>query len=137
MSLVNLMVSIKKCKKPFKNIKIRLRQRSDLGRNHRRQPELVSPRWTVEQLCFMRAGNGTRGLHPESRRRDFFLFVRAGSAPRVSRPRVETSSCVRVHDPASLQPASSSFISSVVVSHEFSLSTAIPAIVVINKSQLW
>ncbi|KAF3574085.1 hypothetical protein F2Q69_00061130 [Brassica cretica] len=39
----------------------------------------------------MRADNGTRGLHPESRRRDFRHFVRAGSAPRVSRPRVETS----------------------------------------------
>ncbi|KAF2586854.1 hypothetical protein F2Q70_00034992 [Brassica cretica] len=39
----------------------------------------------------MRAGNGTRGLHPESTRRDFRHFVRPGSAPRVSRPRVETS----------------------------------------------
>ena len=91
------MVSIKKSKKPFKNIKIRLRISFDPGWNHQLQPESLSPRWTVELLRFIRAGRLSRVSHPESRRRSFFLFVRAGSRSRVARSRVEApespSSC--------------------------------------------
>ena len=86
MSLVNLIVSIKKSKKPFKNIKIWLRQRRDSGRNYGLQPELVT-----------RVG---RRAAPTSRAR-----VRLPASPTPSRDIVtSSSSSERVRNSESLIP---------------------------------
>jgi len=109
MSLVNLMVSIKKSKKPLKNIKIRLRKRFDSGRRHRSQPARLYPRWSVETFT-----SCARVAHPAP----FFprqtVEAALSSCARVgdsvcSNPRDSIdwlSSTMREREPASLHPAS-------------------------------
>ena len=58
------------------------------GRDSQHQPAWSIPRWSVEQLRLMRAGTAPRVSHPESRRRHFLLFVRAGSRSREPSTRV-------------------------------------------------
>ncbi|KAF2543182.1 hypothetical protein F2Q68_00032042 [Brassica cretica] len=91
MSLENLMVSIKKSKKPFKNIKIRLRINLDSGTDDRIQPASLSPCRTVATPADHASGYSI----PRRRPRVIhgrFLFDNAGKGTRVAPPRVAVSS---------------------------------------------
>ncbi|KAF3597135.1 hypothetical protein DY000_02021225 [Brassica cretica] len=137
MSLENLMVSIKNSKKPFRNIKVRLRINLDSGRDDRIQPASLSPRRTVVtpsdhaskysiprrrprvihgRFLFDNVGKGTCVATPcvavSSR---FSNFVRAGTASRVVVPACSMdgfSSTTRLREPALLHPASRCRLSS-------------------------
>ncbi|KAF3579767.1 hypothetical protein DY000_02031957 [Brassica cretica] len=91
MSLENLMVSIKKSKKLFKNIKIRLRINLDSSRDDRIQPASLSPRRTVVTTADHASGYSIpcrrlRVIHGR------FLFDNAGKGTHVATPRVAVSS---------------------------------------------
>ena len=85
------MVSIKKSKKPFKNIKIRLRINLDSGTDDRIQPASLSPCRTVVTPADHASGYNI----PRRRPRVIhgrFLFDNAGKGTRVAPPRVAVSS---------------------------------------------
>ena len=88
MSLVNLVIPFKKSKIPFKNIKIRLRQRFDPLKSPtpiRVTLPALDRRWNS---FVMRAGRRTRVPQPASGRREL-LFVGAARLSRVPSTRVE------------------------------------------------